>query len=57
MSVSINAISSIPGTGNQVAAINGLALAKGTTGQRLLGLTGVVRFNTTTSVLKLLPMV
>lgn len=50
MSVSINAISSIPGTGNQVAAINGLALAKGTTGQRLLGLTGVVRFNTTTSV-------
>lgn len=49
MSVSINAISSIPGTGNQVAATDGLAIAIGSTAQRLLGVRGAIRLNSTTN--------
>lgn len=49
MSVSINAITSIPGTGNQVAATDGLAIAIGSTAQRLLGVRGAVRLNSTTN--------
>jgi hypothetical protein len=50
MSVAINAITSVPGFGNKVAAIDGLIIAVGTTAQRLLGNPGSLRFNNTTNV-------